>query len=360
MTLRARRLTAPARFTLGEPCRREATLATSLLVDFLSYLERQPCGSAAVCREAGVDRALADAPNSRVPASTMERLWAAAERLTGDPDIGMHAAESYNPGALSILGYVTLSCRTAGDVLDRLARYAPLLNDGLDVTLVRHQDLTHCRFGALDGRESFLHRTPRQVMETLAVGMVQTLARLATADVEPIAVTLRHAAPTSTAEHRRLLGATVQFSDTHNAVVYRTSSLGARIISADPALLATFEGDADQRLRQLQSEGSVSGRVLGVLWSRLKGEVPPLATIASELAMSERSVQRSLLEEATTYRQLVDEVRREMALRHLSRPGTSATDVAFLLGFSEPSAFTRAFRRWTGASPTQFRSLEAV
>jgi AraC-like DNA-binding protein len=71
--------------------------------------------------------------------------------------------------------------------------------------------------------------------------------------------------------------------------------------------------------------------------------------------MSERSIQRSLTEESTSYREIVDEVRKGLALSHLSRPGTTAADVAFLLGFSEPSAFTRAFRRWTGTSPTQFR-----
>ena len=72
--------------------------------------------------------------------------------------------------------------------------------------------------------------------------------------------------------------------------------------------------------------------------------------------MSERSIQRSLREEATSYRQLVDEVRKDLALMHLGRPGIAAADVALLLGFSEPSAFNRAFRRWTNTSPTQFRS----
>jgi AraC-like DNA-binding protein len=139
-------------------------------------------------------------------------------------------------------------------------------------------------------------------------------------------------------------------------VVYRTSALEARILSADPALLAVFEGDAQRRLEHLESRGGVSSRVLTVLGSRLKGEVPALSSVASELAMSERSIQRGLREEDTSYRQLVDVVRKDLALQHLSRPGTSATDVAFLLGFSEPSAFTRAFRRWTGAPPTQFRS----
>ena len=92
-----------------------------------------------------------------------------------------------------------------------------------------------------------------------------------------------------------------------------------------------------------------------IVAARLKGEVPSLATVASELAMSERSVQRSLSEDATSYREIVDAVRKDLALSHLSQPGRSATDVAFLLGFSEPSAFTRAFRRWTGSSPSQFK-----
>jgi AraC-like DNA-binding protein len=127
------------------------------------------------------------------------------------------------------------------------------------------------------------------------------------------------------------------------------------MLSADPSLLEVFEGDARRRLEQLESHGAVSGRVQAIVAARLKGEVPSLATVASELAMSERSVQRSLTEEFTSYREIVDAVRKDLALSHLSQPGRSATDVAFLLGFSEPSAFTRAFRRWTGSSPSQFK-----
>lgn len=88
----------------------------------------------------------------------------------------------------------------------------------------------------------------------------------------------------------------------------------------------------------------------------LKGEVPSLASIASELAKSERSVQRCLSEASISCRDIVDGVRKGPAVSHLARPGASATDVAFLLGFSEPSAFTRAFRHRTGQSPSQFRA----
>jgi AraC-like DNA-binding protein len=334
---------------------REATLATSLLIDFVGYLERQGVRREQVCREAAVDLRHLDEPNSRVPASAMERMWIAGERLTGDPDLGLHTAETYNPGALSIVGYVVLSCRTTGEVLDRLARYAPLLNDAMQVRVTHERDVTVCRFDALDRLDSFLLRTPRQAMETMAAGIVVTLRRMATTAVEPRSVHLRHAAPASTAEHRRILGPRVLFGQAENAVVYPASAMSATMMSADPELLEVFEGDARRRLAQLERRGGVSGRVLTLLGARLRGEVPPLSVVAAELAMSERSIQRGLRDEQTSYRQLVDEVRKNLAIQHLSRPGTSATDVAFLLGFSEPSAFTRAFRRWTGAPPTQFR-----
>jgi AraC-like DNA-binding protein len=280
-------------------------------------------------------------------------------QLTGDPDVGLHSAESYNPGALSIVGYVVLSCRTAGEALDRLTRYAPLINEGLRVEIDECAGRTTCRFSAVEELDSFLHRDARQVMETLAAGIVVTLTRLATGPLEPIEVGFRHRAPASIDEHLRILGPAVRFDQPQDAVVYGGATLDTPLISADPTLLDVFEGDARRRLQALAARGGVSGRVLTFLGTRVKGAVPPLAEVASELAMSERAIQRSLSEEQTSYRQLVDDVRKSLAIEHLSRPGTSATDVAFLLGFSEPSAFTRAFRRWTGTAPTEFRAARA-
>lgn len=334
---------------------REATIATSLVLDFLGYLDRRGVPVDGVCAAAGVDRRGIEVPDARIAASAMERLWAAAEALTGDPDLGLHSAEHYNPGALSIVGYVILSCRTAAQAMERLGRYAPLLNDGLQVRTVASDALTTCQFGAAEGVASYLQHAPRQAIETLAAGIVLTLGRLAIRPPVPLRVTFRHAAPTSIAEHRRLLGDAVLFGQAENAVVYASANLASGLLSADPSLLEMFEGDARRRLAQLEVQGAVSGRVQSLLAARLKGEVPSLAQIAADLAMSERSVQRSLSEESTSYREIVDGVRKHLALAHLSRPGVSATDVAFLLGFSEPSAFTRAFRRWTGSSPSQFK-----
>lgn len=122
------------------------------------------------------------------------------------------------------------------------------------------------------------------------------------------------------------------------------------------ALLRTFEQHADAVLANIEKQGSKSHQVAQVLAERLKGSVPPLSEIAKELAMSDRNLQRALRNDGTSFQQLLDDVRRDLAIRHLANPATSAGQVGFLLGFSEPSAFHRAFRRWTGKAPGEFRA----
>src|SRR5688500_16048154 len=105
----------------------------------LQYLEQHGVPASQAVRECGIELAFPAGPEDRVPGSQVERLWSFAIRRTGDSLIGLHMAEHYSPGALDILGYVVLSCRTVGEVFDRFARYARLLNDGMRVEIVRER-----------------------------------------------------------------------------------------------------------------------------------------------------------------------------------------------------------------------------
>jgi AraC-like DNA-binding protein len=136
--------------------------------------------------------------------------------------------------------------------------------------------------------------------------------------------------------------------------------LDARVRSANPALLRAFEMHADGVLSTMEKQGSKTHQVAEVLARRLKGAVPPLGEIARALAMSDRNLQRALRNDRTSYRKVLDGVRRDLAISHLANPSTSAGQVGFLLGFSEPSAFHRAFRRWTGAAPGAYRGTAAA
>lgn len=335
---------------------RETTVAASLVIDLVGHLARRGLSEAEVCRAARIDPRVLDAPDDRFPGGAMERLWSVGESLSGDPDIGLHAAEAHRPGALHILGYVAQNCRSANEVVEKLGRYAVLINDGLRVSLSREGAFTQCRFEAVPGLDNYLLRTPRHAMETTAAGLVGTLAALTHGAVRPCEVSFCHAAPARVTEHARLFGVAPRFRQPGDRVVFRTQDLEHPIRSANPSLLALFEKHAEEIVARLEAHGPVSRRLLEVLAKRISGAAPPLGEVASAMAMSARNLQRALREEDTSYQALLDHARRELALRHLATPEGSAAEVAFLLGFADASAFTRAFRRWTGDTPGAFRA----
>lgn len=337
---------------------RETTIAASLVVDFVGYLAARGLPREKVCSAARLDPAVLDAPDERLGGSTMERLWQVGESLAGDPDIGLHAAASANPGALSILGYVILNCRTPREALEKLGRYAALLNDGLRVHMSREGGDTHLVFEAIAGVDNYVQRSPRQPMETMAAGVVCTLGALTEGKLAPHEIGFRHAAPASVAEHQRILGTSPRFGRPVDRMVFRTDDLERPLRSANASLLAVFERHADELLERISEHGPVSRRLLATLAKRMQGGAPPLGEIASAMAMSARNLQRTLRDEGTSYQDLLDHARRELALRHLATPEGSAAEVAFLLGFADASAFTRAFRRWTGSTPGAWRARE--
>jgi AraC-like DNA-binding protein len=329
----------------------ETTVAASIMIDMLEQLARRGVPAAELCRRARVDPAFVSRPNDRIPGSWAERLWQEAEAASGDPLLGLHVAEHYRTGAISILGYIFLNCGTGADALDRLIRFAALMNDGLRAHLSRDAGATTIRLEAVPGMDNFLLRSGRHVFETMSAGIVLTLRRLTDRPAVPSQVWFRHRVAGPVEEYHRIFGTLVRFGQPEDRLTFRNEQLDVPIPAADPSLLALFEGHARSQLDGLERFGGTSQRVVRLLAARLTGTVPPVGVIAAELAMSGRQLQRVLKDEGTSYQLLLDEARRDLALARLRIPGTTATEVALLLGYSEAGAFTRAFRRWTGGTP---------
>lgn len=336
---------------------RETSVAASIVLDMLQYLERKGVPTADAMRESAIDVRIPSQPDDRASGSQVERLWDLAVRRLNDPLIGLHMAEGYNPGTLDILGYVVLSCSTVGDVLDRFARYVRVLNDGMRVEVVRERSVAFCRCTFVESMNNYLLRRPREAMDTTWAGLARELGRLTAKPLTATEIWFRHSvtSPAQKEEYRRLLGAPVRFGATENRFILPISHLDEPILSANPALLAVFSQHADTILSRLDSHGSPAHRVMQVVAERMKGTVPTLTEVARELAMSDRNLQRALRSNGTSFQRVVDDLRRDLAISHLANPTTSAGQVGFLLGFSEPSAFHRAFRRWTGKAPSEFR-----
>jgi AraC-like DNA-binding protein len=176
------------------------------------------------------------------------------------------------------------------------------------------------------------------------------------APILPLAVDFRHAAPADASEHARLFGVSPRFGVEVNAIEFDRATIEQPLASADPALSSVIERHAEALLAaRPEPAETTANRVRRLLGAMLgEGEVS-LAGAASRLRMSERSLQRRLAAEGVSFDAVLDELRRDLALRYLADARLAIAEVAYLLGYSEPSAFHRAFKRWTGETPAEAR-----
>lgn len=169
-------------------------------------------------------------------------------------------------------------------------------------------------------------------------------------------VSFRHAAVAEPERYRALFGPNVEFNAPVDALVLPRSMMDEPLFAGDPAAAQAFAGHLDMELGRLSTGSSpeaVRAQVVQLMRAG-SAEAFDLGAVARRMAVSRRTLQRRSLEEGTSFRDLIDAARRDVALAELSRGASTVTDLAFLLGFSEHSAFSRAFRRWTGKSPVVY------
>lgn len=176
----------------------------------------------------------------------MATFWREAVAATSDADLGLHKTVVSNPGALDIVGYVMLSSLTAADALRRGARLMRLLNDGLAIELSRERDTTGCRVRLLQTRDNFMVVEPRQVIDSVLMGIVHQLRLLTARAIVPREITVRYATPpTGTREHERLFGVRPHFGADTDSVTLVNADLDIALRSANAQLLSSFEAHAD-------------------------------------------------------------------------------------------------------------------
>lgn len=303
---------------------------------------------------AGLTRAEVLDPDNRLPAPRVDALWRAAHARANDPMLALHAAEALPFGAYKVIDFVAANSATVGDALRRVATYFALV-DPRAVLVMSEGDAAELSMRARDtGAEP-----PAQAQEFTFAALVTRMrvcAGAGGADWSPARVDFTFAAPRDTAEYQRVFQAELRFGSPAARLILPRRALAAPISSANAMLLAVLEDHARRLASELPRREGLTGRVREAIAAELGDGEPGLSRVARRLAMSERTLQRRLQEEGRTLASLVDEVRTAVAKAHLADPGVAASEVAWLLGFSDQSAFTRAFRRWTGVTPGVWRA----
>jgi AraC-like DNA-binding protein len=325
---------------------------------FRRLLELHGLDAVGIARNAGVELAAIPAPGERIEVDKIDAILGVAIPLIPDPAFGLHAARCWHPSELGVLGYAWLSSSTLRTGLARAVRYSRLVGErGIAEIEDTRQGLT-VRFWAKRGNPAVV--PVAAVFVDIVMALLLDLCRMnAGAALRPVAATLRRRKPDVADAYERFFGCPVTFGVEENTFVLSAKDADRALPSANRQLAAVFDKLLIEELARLDKSDVVSRCRAAVLEHLSSGE-GTAEDAAKQLHMSPRTLQRKLAEAKTTYLQLVDDTRRDLALRYIEDPRRSVTDITFSLGFSQPSAFTRAFRRWTGLSPSDYRAKSAT
>lgn len=300
----------------------------------------------------GLDASVLVDSDNRIPFAQLVALYEAAAELTGDDNFGLHLGESIHPSAFDVVGYSALNSPTVGAAFTRVARYHSIWTDGALFIPELSDDTSAIVYRYCD--TSIARR--RQDSE-MTFATVTTLCRnIASPDFAPVAVEFQHESPADISEHLRLFRCPVRFGAPSNRFIFTSNLLSLPIDRADANLCAVLDRHAEEMLAKYPPRDTLVDQVQSIIANEFRGGDPSLERVADQLSLTPRTLQRKLHELGTSHNELLDHMRRQLAMRYLREPEMAICEVAYLLGFSESSSFHRAFKRWTGVTPKEFRS----
>jgi AraC-like DNA-binding protein len=304
----------------------------------------------ALCREAGFRLEDLEDPELRIPYAVLDGLVERSVELSGDQNLGLHLArpdlvDQDDPATLVVLTSATLR-----DSLERGCRYQRVWGDGERFRMEETPAGVRMRYTPV-GPWRPAHR---HMAEATLVQLATGCRFLTGVDIQPLRVRFAHPAPADITEHQALFGGPLEFSAPVNDIEFSHEDAQRPFVHADALLNSMFERQAQRALERLPRVSTTAERVREQVRATLAGGDFSFAAVAQALRLPARTLQRRLAEEGQSYAGIVEALRRELSGDYLRRR-MSIAEVSFLLGYAEPAAFHRAFKRWWGTSPESFR-----
>ncbi len=320
---------------------------TSLLWKYLEHCDIDP---APLYKRAGIDPALISNPNARINVEHMDSVWVEAVELIDDPTFGVKMVQYWHPSMMGALGYAWLVSSTLRRAMHRIDRYIHTITEGLETKLEDTPAGLRLSFYIVDG----IPIQPQQ--HTLIIAVLMHMCRFNYGD-ELVAseIHLARAAPEDPKDIIDFFRTDVHFDAEINSITITRADSDLELSSSNKQLALMHDEMLMKYLVEIK-KGDIVQQVQSIILDNLPDGQVTDRLVASELNLSERSMQRRLKEHKTTFRFLLDGVREMVAKQYIENPVNRMSDIAFLLGFSEQSAFSRAFKKWTGKSPVEYRN----
>lgn len=332
---------------------REETVSSGFILGLLGYAVSRGADKDALLASTGIDATALQDRDTRLPYAQYVALMHAAVEATGDTALALHFGEAVDVADISIVGLIGQASETMLDAFEQLNRYVSLI---VDIALTGED-----RFAMLRDADGLwftdLRANPNAFPELTESAFTHIVAspRRSLFPEWIKAMRLTHPRPPHGDEYERIFRVPITFSSDRNAMLMDESIVTVKVGLLPRYVFGVLTEHADALLRDLENAVTTRGRVEGLLMPVLhKGEAS-MDAIAEKLGVSRQTLYRTLKEEGVTFEQVLDELRHKLALEYLRGRKTTVNETAYLVGFSDPAAFSRAFKRWTGKSPSEMR-----
>ncbi|MRW94044.1 helix-turn-helix domain-containing protein [Duganella sp. FT80W] len=328
-------------------------VAGSYLQPLLEAAAQRGVTPQALEQAAGLAAGSLDPLPESLPADDYVRLLDIGATLADDPHFGLHVGQCVKLGTYTVYGLILLSCRDFGHVFEQTMRYEQLAHDlgrsAIDIDDDTAYYTWHSNYGSQH----------RHLADSVFAGIRVFSNWLAGITLPAHQLTLTHdgGPPELRDEYVRVLGDMPVFGAEANVASFNAMMLSWPVPNADVSLYPVLQQHAEQLLLQrAASQPSITHQVQAAIAASLSRGQVRLASVAEELKLTPRTLQRKLSESGATFQQLLDQVRFELAKDYLRRPELGLVDIAFLLGYQEQSAFNHAFKEWAGVNPGAWRN----
>lgn len=330
------------------------TVGAGVVRGLLDFAVSRGADKGMLSRQSGLDAADLSDDDNRIPFQVYAALMKSAQAVCGEPALALHFGEAVDLSEVSVLGLICRASETMLDAFRQMNRYGQLV-----VEADHHHPGDRFRLERRDGKLWLVDNRviPAEFPEMVELAFAQMACGTRPFGTTPfvLAVNLAYPAPVHAAEYDRVFRAPVLFNADWNAMQVDEAWLTHRVAIAPRYVFGILSQHAQAMLERLESSRSFRGRVEMALLPVLHTGSAGLDAVAATLGLGRRTLSRRLAAEGVTFEQVLDELRHALSLHYLAEGKVSITETAYLVGFSDPSAFSRAYKRWTGTSPRRAR-----
>ena len=332
------------------PSPAEIEVSVAILAQLFRYLSERDVDVDDFINSLGLNPADFKSPDRYIPVDTYLYIQENAAEYTHDELFGLHMGEYAEAGNWSILGYLMMNCATMGQAFEKSARYARIIGNMIEAKAAWHFN----KIKIVLYTPPHAPQMSRHCYDATLASTVRMIRTLTGSNYIPHQITFTAPAPQNIADYERIFQCPVLFGQKEVSMLIDTGLLNMPVLMANPNLLAYFEQYAQDFLADLDRDNEYTRAVTKIVLAHLDDESLSIKKVAREMAVSVRTLQFHLEAEGIVFTDLMKAIREKLAKQYL-RDNYSVEQITYMLGFSEPSVFRKAFKKWVGLTPKEFR-----